>query len=225
MHQHKPFHKLYFWWRPLLLVTLILITIACGFALAHHTPSNFDSSILLWFRVNGDTGRLIGPRWMTTFWLGMTWLGNTTPRITVAILAILGLWLMERRHSALFILCVLISGISLSSTIKYWVGRPRPALVPYLDHFTSQSFPSGHALNSTLFYLTIAIVTVSHIRNKPVRCLLYATVIILSFTTGISRIALGVHWPSDVLAGWIIALAWLGLWLLLARHYDAKILT
>lgn len=208
-------------WQPLLLLTL---TITSGWALTRYGPANFEAPLLLWFRTTSDTGQLAGPPWMTAFWLGLSWLGDTKPRIVVAVLTIL--WLLRLRpwHSALFMAGVLLSGIALSSTLKHWVGRPRPQLVAHLDHVTSLSFPSGHALNSTLFYLTVAALLARLVQHRGQRWSLYLAAASLSLATGLSRIALGVHYPTDVMAGWVISAAWLWLWLIVAELYWPKAL-
>ena len=213
------------WLLPLLMLIVIAATIACGFALTLDGPANFDVPILLWFRDSNDTAQLAGFSWMTQFWLSMTWLGNTTPRLVVAGLAILGLLLLRRWHSALFVTGVLLSGITLSTLIKGWVGRPRPQLVAHLDQVGSMSFPSGHALNSTLFYLMVTLIMAPLLTQRTARWFLYGLAISSSLAIGISRIALGVHWPSDVLASWVIAYCWLALWVILAKHYWPKALT
>jgi undecaprenyl-diphosphatase len=210
------------WWLPPLLV--LLVTSACGFALTRYGPASFDAPLLLWFRANGDTGRLAGPQWAAAFWLGLSWLGDTTPRIFMAGVTVLGLSLLRRWRSALFIAGVLLSGIALSTTLKHWVGRPRPQLVAHLDPVSSLSFPSGHALNSTLFYLTAALVLAPLLPPRLVRWGLYAVAAILSLATGVSRIALGVHYPTDVMAGWVISAAWAWLWFSAAMHYWPKAL-
>jgi len=213
-----------FWWLPPLLLIVIIATSICGIALTHYGPADFDAPLLLWFRISGDTGRLAGPEWTTAFWLGLTWLGDTTPRLVVAGLTIVVLLLRRRWHSTFFIVGVLLSGVTLSTTIKHWVGRPRPQLVAHLDHVSSQSFPSGHTVNSTLFYLTVALMLASLLPQRATRWIIYMLAISLSLAIGISRIALGVHWPSDVLASWVIASAWLCLWIVVARHYWPKVL-
>ena len=211
-----------FWWLPPLLLMVIIATSICGIALTHYGPADFDAPLLLWFRISGDTGRLAGPEWTTAFWLGLTWLGDTTPRLVVVGLTIVVLLLRCRWHSTFFIVGVLLSGVTLSTTIKHWVGRPRPQLVAHLDHVSSQSFPSGHTVNSTLFYLTVALMLASLLPQRATRWIIYMLAISLSLAIGISRIALGVHWPSDVLASWVIACAWLSLWVVVARHYWPK---
>ena len=210
---------------PLLMLIVIAATIACGFSLTLDGPANFDVPILMWFRNSIDTAQLAGLPWMRQFWLSMTWLGDTIPRLVVASLAILGLLLLRRWHSALFVTGVLLSGITLSTLIKGWVGRPRPQLVAHLDQVGSMSFPSGHALNSTLFYLTITLIIAPLLTHRAARWFLYSLAISSPLAIGISRVALGVHWPSDVLASWVIAYCWLGLWVMLAKHYWPKALT
>lgn len=210
------------WWLPPLL--LLIAASACGFALTRYGPAGFDAPLLLWFRASGDAGRLAGPDWAAAFWLGLTWLGDAMPRIVVAGLTVLGLLLLRRWQGALFIAGVLLSGIALSTTLKHWVGRPRPQLVAHLDHVSSQGFPSGHALNSTLFYMAAALMLARFLRRRGERWALYAVATSLSLATGVSRIALGVHYPTDVIAGWIISAAWLWLWFAVARQYWPKAL-
>jgi undecaprenyl-diphosphatase len=205
------------------LLLILIIVGLCGFALRHYGPAFFDEPLLLWFRLSDDSAQLAGPQWLTSFWSALSWTGNTLPRISAALLVILGLLLLHHRHSALFFSGVLLSGIAFTLLLKYVIARPRPQLVTHLDYFSSPSFPSGHTLNSTLFYLTTAWVIASLLPSRVLRYLLYAFAITLSLATGTSRIALGVHWPSDVLAGWILAATWLTLWVMLVREPLTKL--
>ncbi|WP_407897596.1 phosphatase PAP2 family protein [Ferrigenium sp. UT5] len=195
-----------------LLLAVLIAVIACGFALTRYGQPGFDEHLLLWFRVSGETGRLAGPEWAGSFWHGLSWLGNTVPRLVLAGCGMMGLVLLHRWRSALFVAGVLSSGIVLSNALKYWIGRPRPHLVAHLDSVSTASFPSGHALNSTLFYLLLALILTRFIHSRSARWMLYAIASGLALLTGISRIALGVHYPSDVMAGWMIGGAWMGLW-------------
>jgi len=214
-------------WHLLLLLTLPLILLiagsAYGFALTRYGPASFDAPLLLWFRAGDDTGRIAGPEWVVAFWQGLTWLGDTAPRIAVAGLTIGWLLLRRHQHGALFLAGVLLSGIALSTTLKQWIGRPRPQLVPYLDHVGSPSFPSGHALNSTVFYLAVALLLAQCLPRRARWALLLAAAG-LFLATGVSRIALGVHYPTDVIAGWIIGAAWVWLWFTVAKHCWPKAL-
>ena len=209
--------------RLLPLCLLIISVSACGLVLTQYGPLSLDNAILLWFRDGPDHAKLAGPAWMTQFWLSVSWLGDTAPRLLAAGLGITLLLCLRRWQSALFLTGVLLSGISLSTLIKAWVERPRPGLVPYLDQVSSMSFPSGHALNSTLFYLALALVLAPLLKQRSAQWGLYGFALISSLAIGLSRIALGVHWPSDVLASWILAYGWLALWVIVAKHYWPRV--
>lgn len=209
--------------RLLPLCLLIISVSACGLVLTQYGPLSLDKAILLWFRDGQDQAKLAGPVWMTQFWLSVSWLGDTTPRLFAAGLGITLLLCLRRWQSALFLTGVLLSGISLSTLIKAWVARPRPGLVPHLDQVSSMSFPSGHALNSTLFYLALALVLAPLLKQHSTKCGLYGFALVSSLAIGLSRIALGVHWPSDVLASWMIAYGWLALWGIVAKHYWPRV--
>lgn len=203
------------WFAPFVL----LIFIAWGLALTYIGPASFDVPLLLWFRDSGDSDRIAGPQWVTTFWQYLSWLGDALPRIVVASMLIVVLLVLRRYHSAWFMTGILLSGIALSTTLKHLVGRPRPQLIAHLDTASSASFPSGHALNSTLFYVTTAWVLAPLLPKRVARWALYSLALALSLSTGVSRVALGVHYPTDVIAGWILAVTWLWLCLCVARHF------
>lgn len=196
--------------RRLLPPLLAILAIAlAGHLLTRHGPADFEVATLLWFRLDQDRSVVAGPAWALDFWLALTWLGDIGPRIVVAGLTVITLALIGRWRSGLFAATVLASGILLSSLLKHWIDRPRPQLVAHLDQVGSASFPSGHALNSTLFYLLLALLVGGLLRSRGARVVLLTLALSLAAATGVSRIALGVHYPSDVLAGWLIAAAWL----------------
>jgi len=202
-------------------LALLLIVGVAGFGLllVRYGPPGFDESLLLSFRRTDDSGRVAGPQWLTTFWLGVTSLGGARSRIVMVALLLTGLCLLRRRSGALFSAAILSSGFVLSTAIKYFVGRPRPHLVAHLVHAGSPGFPSGHALNSTLFYMTLALLLAPLLHSRGGRWVLYGVTAGLSLATGVSRIALGVHYPTDVIAGWVIAAAWLWFCFTVAGRY------
>ena len=220
MRLNDRLHSLvYPFYRMLPLILLVLIVSAFGLALKQYGPLSLDNAILLWFRDGQDHAKLAGPIWISQFWLSVSLLGDTTPRLFAAGLGITVLLWLGRWQSALFVTGVLLSGISVSTLIKAWVARPRPQLVAHLDQVSSMSFPSGHALNSSLFYLTLAFVLAPLLKQRSAQWGLYGFALISSLAIGMSRIALGVHWPSDVMASWIMAYGWLGFWVIVAKHH------
>lgn len=166
---------------------------------------------------------MAGPDFMLPFWKFISYLGNTAPRVIVALLTLALLWYFKQKEQTLFVAAILLSGIIFSTLIKLWVARSRPELVNYLDHFSSHSFPSGHAFNSTLYYFAFVWLVLPVLPISIPSWVIYSLATFLSIATGLSRIALGIHWPTDVLASWCLAILWLFIWIQLARSYWPKI--
>jgi undecaprenyl-diphosphatase len=116
------------------------------------------------------------------------------------------------------LVCSIISGTLLISLLKLGFDRPRPDLVDHLTHASSSSFPSGHAASSALVYLTLGLLLAQAESHKRLKVFLIASAIFISILVGCSRVYLGVHWPSDVVAGWGFGAAWAILWWLIARY-------
>lgn len=129
-------------------------------------------------------------------------------RIAGAVGMVIAMLLVRRWRAALFIVVATAGGAALCSLFKVIAARARPELLPQLDGFTSYSFPSGHAWNGMIFYGEIALVAALFLPRQW-RVPAVALGLLAAFFTGWARIALGVHWPSDVLAGWIGGGAWL----------------
>lgn len=178
----------------------------------------FDNAIILSLRVPGDAGDPIGPRGFEEAVRDVTALGSA-PVLIVAVLAVLGfLALAKSNRLALFTLAASIGGLALSSVLKYLIGRPRPELVA-ADAFTfTSSFPSGHSMMSAVIYLTLAALIARLMERRGLKLYALGIAITLTLLVGVSRVYLGVHWPSDVLAGWSAGAAWALLCWLIARR-------
>jgi undecaprenyl-diphosphatase len=133
-----------------------------------------------------------------------TALGEPTVLVGAGFLIAAWLWHRGRGRFALGLLLVILVGRGVSEVEKYWIARARPALEPHLVVVKTSSFPSGHATSSMIFYLTLALSLVP----APWRRLAAASAVLLSLLVGISRVMLGVHWPSDVVGGWSFGLLW-----------------
>ena len=119
--------------------------------------------------------------------------------------------------TASFIFASLTGGAILSVALKAIFVRARPDLVPHLVVVDTSSFPSGHAMNSAIVFLTLGALLTRTQKDRAVRVYLIAVSILLTLLVGISRVYLGVHWPTDVIAGWIVGAAWATLCLTVAR--------
>jgi undecaprenyl-diphosphatase len=178
----------------------------------------FDRAILLALRVAGDTADPIGPPWFESVMRDVTALGSTVV-LTIITLAIAGfLVVTERRKLSLLLVLAVALGTVLSSTLKLLVARPRPDLVAHVVQVHTMSFPSGHAMLSAVTYLTIGALLAYDQSCIRVKIYILGGAIFLSLLVGISRIYLGVHYPTDVLAGWAIGGAWACFWWLVTSN-------
>jgi undecaprenyl-diphosphatase len=171
----------------------------------------FDTTLLRALRDPVDPARLRGPSWLQGALLDLTALGSPVV-LGLVVLAVVGFLLLQGRYrTTLFVLITSTSGWFVNYALKNSFARSRPSVVPHLRDVASTSFPSGHALTSAVVYLTLGAVLmhVSKGRITKVYCLTMAMV--LTLLTGISRVSLGVHYPTDVIAGWIIGLLWASL--------------
>jgi undecaprenyl-diphosphatase len=182
----------------------------------------FDRRILMAFRKASDPRVPIGPPWTTSVLVDLTALGGPTV-IALVVLALIGFLVVQSKYwTALFVLGTALTGEAVSFAMKAAFVRPRPTLVPHLRESFSSSFPSGHAMQSAIIYLTLGalLMRITTGRLTKIYCLTVA--MLLTFLVGLSRVWLGVHYPTDVLAGWIVGLFWASLCWLVAQHYEVR---
>ena len=148
----------------------------------------------------------------------VTALGGVTVMVLVTLVGVLAFWIHRKRwHAGVLAVTVLMADIS-SEALKNLYHRPRPDLVPHGSYVYSSSFPSGHSTLSAATFLTLAMLISSLEPNRPTKVMVFVLAITLLLAVGVSRVYLGVHWPSDVLAGWCLGAAWaLAAWTALIR--------
>jgi undecaprenyl-diphosphatase len=137
--------------------------------------------------------------------MGFTYLGNWPTVVAVTILGAAWLLYRDKRRAALVLLIASFSGRLLVILEKAYFARLRPEEHLRLAEVHYQSFPSGHAANSMIVYLSLALLAFDDPRQRRWGV---AGALLLSFLIGFSRPILGVHWPSDVVAGWAFGLFW-----------------
>jgi undecaprenyl-diphosphatase len=116
--------------------------------------------------------------------------------------------LARKRGAALLVLASVGGGALLSTLLKLSFERPRPDLVPHAVAVYTASFPSGHAMLSAVTYLTLGTLLARIQPRRRLRAYIVAVAVLLTLLVGTSRVYLGVHWPTDVLAGWCLGAAW-----------------
>jgi len=181
------------------------------------TPRSFDAEILLAFRQAGQPNVPIGPLWLEGATRDITSLGSASVLVLITAATIIYFLLVRRWATALLIFVAVAGGQVLSSLLKVGIDRPRPELVSHLVTETSLSFPSGHAMLSAVTYLTLGSLAARFLPGRVAKVYVLSLSVLVAILVGISRIYLGVHWPSDVLAGWCAGFAWAMLCWLVAR--------
>src|SRR6202171_2687853 len=168
----------------------------------------FDRKLLLALRQAGNPGVPIGPPWLPEAARDISALGSTIV-LGILLLAVVGYLLMVRRRAAAWLMLgAVLSGVALNTFLKFSFARPRPDLVTPLARVVTASFPSGHATMSAITYLTLGALLARTHSEISLRIYFMALAGLLTVLVGLSRIYLGVHYPTDVLAGWCIGTAW-----------------
>jgi len=149
-----------------------------------------------------------GPDWVTQVLRVLTYLGGGPVLVAIAAATALLLYRAGRKSFAAWMVFAGIGGSALSNGLKHVIGRARPDSVQHLVEVSSPSFPSSHALNSAVIYLTLAAILSHAPALAQRRALIWSTAVALVVIVGLSRIYLGVHYPTDVLGGWMIGALW-----------------
>jgi undecaprenyl-diphosphatase len=165
----------------------------------------------------------IGPGWLTHAVDDITALGGITVLSLMTVLVTVHLLLDRRWPIAIFVFSSVLSGWLASTLLKILVARPRPDIVPHLVEVSDLSFPSGHAMVSAVTYLTLGALLARTQRYRSTRIFVMGTGVFLAVLIGLSRIYLGVHYPTDVFAGWCAGALWaLGCWLISKRFIPSR---
>jgi undecaprenyl-diphosphatase len=203
-----------------LLGALLTIALAIGFiALAGNVLEGdtqaFDERILAGLRKADNPAVPVGPWWLRTAALDITALGSATV-LGLAVFAVVGFLLLQGSwRSALFVLAASNGGWVLNALLKQAFARARPDVVPHLREVMSLSFPSGHAMTSAAVYLTLGALLMRIVDKPLAKFYCMGAAMLVTFLVGATRVYLGVHYPTDVLAGWLLGLSWaLACWLI-----------
>ncbi|BAI76022.1 phosphatidic acid phosphatase (plasmid) [Azospirillum sp. B510] len=182
----------------------------------------FDKRILLVLRDPVNPELPGGPWWLARMAKDITSLGSTTVLAILTVAALGFLVLLRKRAAALLVLASIGGGGALSTVLKRLFDRARPDLVPHGDEVLSASFPSGHAMLSAVVYLTLGALLAQFVEGRRTKAYLLIWAMLLTLAIGSSRVYLGVHWPTDVLAGWSVGAAWAALCWMIAEWLQRR---
>lgn len=168
---------------------------------------DFDRTVLFALRHQDNPAHPIGPYWLQHAARDVTSLGSYAI-IALITAAALGFFLLKRQAAdALLLASAVAGGALISHGLKDLIERPRPAIVPDIAPM-SYSFPSGHAFLSAVTFLTLGALAARAQQTNALKAYVLGIAIFLTVLVGISRVYLGVHWPTDVLGGWCAGAAW-----------------
>jgi undecaprenyl-diphosphatase len=210
-----------------LAAVLVLLLAVLGFILVADEVKDlgktqrFDDWAIKALRTPGEPANPIGPDWLEELARDMTALGGVLA-LTIITGAVAGyLWLNGQKQAVFLILAATIGALVISLVLKSVFDRPRPELVPHLSKIATTSFPSGHSMLSAAVYLTLGTMMARSAQDKRLKIYIVGIALLLTFLVGISRVYMGVHYPTDVLAGWLAGIGWAILcWL--AVHWIEK---
>ncbi|HVV33995.1 MAG TPA: phosphatase PAP2 family protein [Vitreimonas sp.] len=196
-----------------LLIALLIVALALwGFLriaeeMGEGDTRGFDAWLLLAMRT-GDHHQPVGPMWLPLAATDITALGGFTVLTLITVLATGYLLISRKFADAWVLLGAVLGATALSEGLKLGYARPRPDLVAHAVETMGASFPSGHATLSAAAYLTIGALLARGQEKRRVKTYIHVTAVLIALLIGVSRVYLGVHWPTDVLAGWCLGAAW-----------------
>lgn len=202
-------------WKEMVLLLVAGVFCLClwGFIeLADDAPEgdydDVENKFMRSLRDPNDPSKVLGPWWAGETARDLTALGGATV-VTMVTVVVLGYLLLRRAYGAMLSVAIAIGGgYLLSNSLKAFFDRPRPSVVPHLSEAVSASFPSGHSMVSSVAYLTLGALLARTVARRWEKVYVIVISLLLTLLIGTSRVYLGVHYPTDVLAGWSAGIAW-----------------
>ncbi|WP_142849759.1 phosphatase PAP2 family protein [Telmatospirillum sp. J64-1] len=192
----------------LLAVMAAMVFVAITDEVTEGGGNELDQLVLFHLRVNGDPAHLVGPHWLVTAAQDITALGSFTVVYLFSAIAIFFLMLARRFRAALLVAVSVGGGTVLSIMLKDVFSRARPDIAWHVVETATASFPSSHATSAAVAYLTLGALLARMTPRLRLKLFIMGTAILLTVMIGLTRIYLGVHWLSDVVAGWALGAAW-----------------
>ena len=183
------------------LVAVIAFLVTSGHA------GSVDAVGLLFWRATPEL-EPAGPPLLIEMVRDLTSLGGVLLRNVLALAAVLALLFLRLRREAVLLVFTVAGGWLVNTLLKEAMGRERPEIVPHLTAAGGESFPSGHSFNSAVVFIAIALAFATLSARQSVRMTVIGAALAFSLAVAWSRVWLGVHFPTDVIAGWLGGAGW-----------------
>lgn len=211
----------------MLLAVFVLVGGVWGFVevadeVTEGETKSFDEWAVRALRQPDDPATPLGPRWLHEVGRDITALGGVAILVMITLAVVGFLWMQKKYHAMWVVVAATAGGLIISTMLKNLFARPRPQLVAHLSHVYTHSFPSGHSMLSAVVYLTLGALLARFIEGRWSKFYFLAIAMLLTLVVGVSRVYMGVHYPTDVLAGWTAGLAWAVLCWLVARYLQRR---
>jgi undecaprenyl-diphosphatase len=199
--------------RSALVLAGLSALLAVGFytlsrAVVRGATGDLDRRAVLAMRNASDLSDPHGPRWVEEVGRDFTALGGVAVITLLTATVVAFFWLSNMHRAATYVAVATVGAVIISTGLKELFARPRPNLVPHGSHVYLSSFPSGHSAIAAAAYLTLGLVASQFVVKRRLKVLFIGVAMFVTGAVGVSRVYLGVHWPSDVLAGWAVGLSW-----------------
>ena len=211
----------------MLIAVLIVVVGVWGFVeiadeVTEGDTKSFDEWAIRALRKPNDIATPLGPKWLHEVGRDITALGGVAVLFMIT-LGVAGFLTMQKKYHAMWlVVAATVGGLIISTVLKNSFARPRPQIVTHLAHVYTSSFPSGHSMLSAVVYLTLGALLSRFIEGRWSKFYFLSIAMLLTFVVGLSRVYMGVHYPTDVLAGWAAGLAWALLCWLVARYLQRR---
>lgn len=205
----------------LLVIFSLWIFFVVANAVSAGTTQKLDIRIIEYFRNSADNSPA-GPTWLPDAMKEITSLGGGTILTIISLVVFFYLRIQKKYHEFYLMLAAVIGGTIISFGLKEMFGRERPDAVFRLVDVASLSFPSGHSMMSAVVYLTLAVLVSRIQKQRKLKIYIIAVAIFLTFIIGMSRVYLGVHYPTDVIGGWTIGIVWAALCWIIVNYTEKR---